>query len=158
MAALTRDKLGRNALGPSGPRIEYAIATSQQVFLGSGVQVVTSSGRVRAAAAATGRVTGGVVVELNATALAANGTGNTGGTAKVVVEYDRPMEFAVATAIRTTTSLGVDVFWLDDDTVAGTAVGTAGVRVAAGELIGFSAANKSTGYVAVRRYRGVNIS
>lgn len=154
MAALTQDKI-RQRRG-NGQVDEYTIATGQTVYIGSLVTRATTSERVRTAAAGTNRFVVGIAEEF--VGPSANGVGNTAGTEKVRVRYLDEHLMTIATAIRTTTSLSKNVFVGDDDTVAGTGVGTAGVRVKVGELVRFEASNKSTGWVAVRRFGATDIS
>jgi len=132
------------------------IATGEQIRIGSAVVFKTSTGRAKAASAATGQRTAGVAIGFIGPN--GDGLGVTDGSEEVEVAYLDEREFAIATAIRTNAALGLDVNWADDNTVAGVAVGTAALRIAAGELVRFSTSDKSKGWVAVRRFRGVAIA
>jgi len=157
--ALTEDK-NRKARG-SGQKLKVAIATSSTVYVGSLVCRRNTTGRCLAATAATGRRILGVVERLDSDADgpgSGTGVGNTGGTQYAMIRYLDERSFTVATAIRTNTSLGLNVFVSDDDKVCGTAAGTAGKRVAVGELVAWDASDKSTGWVAIRRFATTNIA
>ena len=80
------------------------------------------------------------------------------GTQKALFEYGAEYLFTIKTAIRTNTSLGLNVFVADDDSVGGTAVGTAAARVVVGRLTAFEASDKSTGWVAVGVFGPTNIA
>ena len=160
--ALSADAI-RNTRGAGNRQVaEYVIGTGKTIYLGSLVALEESTGRAEAATAATGKRIAGVAVEFVANAGgSADGVGDAAGTESVRVAYGDEHEFTVAAAIRTNTSLGLNVFVSDDDTVAGTAVGTAGTRLAVGELVGWvdtDGSDKSLAYVAVRRFASTNIA
>lgn len=154
--ALSRDTV-RKARG-NGQIDILPIATNSTIYIGSLVQRANASGRAAAAAAGTARKIAGVAVEFVGPNGVGTGVGNTSGTEYVRVKYLDEHLVAIKTAIRTNTSLGLNVFVADDETVGGTAVGTSATRVAVGELIRFEASNKSTGWVAVRRFATTNIA
>lgn len=161
MTALTQDVV-RNARG-QGIRDEIAIATSSKIYVGSLCNVRTTTGRAVAATGATGRRVLGVCVAFagaytQATDNKGGATGNTGGTIRAVVEYAREFEFDVKTALRTNTTIGLNVFVADDATVGGTAIGSAGTRVPVGILTKFTNSTKSKAYVAVRQFYTTNVS
>lgn len=159
--ALTQDVI-REARG-AGLRDEIAIGTSNKIYVGGLVAIRRTTGRAVTATAATGRKIGGVCVAFagaysQATDNKGGATGNTGGTIRAVIEYGNEFEFDVATAIRTNTSIGLNVFIGADNQVAGTAVGTAGTRIKVGELVKFTNTAKSKAFVAVRRFAADNIA
>jgi hypothetical protein len=145
--ALTQD---RNSayLKEVGGSYDYrgAITTAIRIYRG-GLVCRKNTGRFSAATAATGRRIAGVAVGFDGAL--ATGLGVAGGTEYVKVRRNIPVLVNVKTAIRTTTSLGLAVFVSDDQTVGGTAVGTAAARVVAGPLLEFEASDKSTGWVLV---------
>lgn len=157
--ALSQDTI--RARRGSGQQETVAIATGQTVVVGSLVIRSNASGRIRAGGAVAAHRVEGVVERLDSDANgkgAGTGVGNTSGTEKALIRYLDEHEMTIATAIRTNASLGLNVFISDDDTVAGTAVGTSAVRIPAGELVAFSADDKSKGWVAVRRFAPTNIA
>lgn len=160
MTALTQDTL-RRTRGGDFYQDTMTIGTGSTVYEGSQVNRINSTGRVVAATAATGRRYFGLVVRLDDDTNgpgAGTGVGNTSGTQKALVRYGDEHLMTIATAIRTNTSLGLNVFVSDDATVAGTAVGSAGTRVAVGELVDWEASDKSTGWVASRRFAKTDIA
>lgn len=159
MAALTQDVV-RKSRG-AGSREVVAIGTSSTLYVGSLLARRTTTGRAVAATAATGRRVLGVAKLLNSTTAgpsAGSGVGDTSGTQEVEYEYGNEHLFTIKTAIRTNTSLGLNVFVADDQTVGGTAVGTSAARVNVGRLVAFEASDKSTGWVAVAVFGPVNIA
>ncbi len=157
MTALTADKsrIKRN----DGTRERLVIFTAAKLYLGSLANRLNAGGRAVAATAATGRKFAGVAVGFEGATQ--TGTGVTAATEFVVVEYGHHAQANVITAIRTNTSLGLNVFIADDDSVAGTAVGSAGTRVPAGELLSWvdeTGTSKATGWLAVRIFATVNIA
>ena len=128
-----------------------AIGTGATLYLGSLANQIITTGRVVAASAATARRFAGLVVKLEGGSGVGTGVGNTAGTEFAVIQYGCEALVSIRTARRTNTSLNVNLFISDDDTVGGTAVGTAAVRVAAGELTAFEASNKTTGWLALKR-------
>lgn len=159
MAALTQDRVTK----PRGTYLvqDYTIGTSNTVYLGGIVHRKNVGGRVFAGTAATGRRIAGIVTRKDSTTDgpgAGTGVGNASGTQKVQVAYDGEFLLNVKTAIRTNTSLGLVVFCADDQTVGGTAVGTAAARVSVGILRAFEASDKSTGWVKVGAILPVNIA
>lgn len=152
--ALSRDAL-RPARG-NGQLDRLPIATNSTIYVGSLVARRNTTGRALAATAATGRRIAGVAFDFEGPN--ANGVGNTAGTEYVRVKYLDEHLVTIRTAIRTNTALGLNVFVADDEVVAGVGVGTAALRVAVGELVRFEASNKSTGWVAVRRFATTNIA
>ena len=155
MAAQTQDEIRTTRGLPSGEEI-FTINTSSTVYRGSLIGLLEADGRAIAAAAATNQRFAGIAVDLISDGAATGtGVGVAGGTEKVQVQWGHEVLMNVATAIRTTTSLGLDVFVADDQTVGGTAVGTAATRNVVGELVAFEAADKSTAWVRLR-VRGPN--
>ena len=156
--ALSADKLRNSRGAPYQNRL--AVATGSTIYVGSLAVRRSTTGRALAATAATGRRIEGVVVRLDGPngPGAGTGIGNTGGTQYAIIEYGNEHLVTVATAIRTNTSLGLNVFISDDDKVAGTAVGTAAKRLPVGELVAYEASDKSTGWVAIRRFATTNIA
>lgn len=132
-----------------------SIKTGEQLRVGSAVCRLNTTGRAVAGAGTVRRTAG---VALRFLGPNADGLGVADGTEEVEVGYLDEYEFPVRTAIRTNTSVGLNVFWSSDDAVGGTAVGTAGVQVNAGELVRFSASDKSKGFVAVRRFAPATIA
>lgn len=132
---------------------QYAIKTAATVYVGSLVAALNASNRIEGAKG-TSRGIAGVVISLDKSGAngAGSGVGNTAGTELATVAYGDEHEMTIKTTIRTNAALGFNVWMDDDDVVAGTAVGTAGVRVIAGELTAFSASDKSKGWVKIRSY------
>lgn len=155
MAAATADRLSEIRDAESIIEETHAIATAQTIYVGTLVNFVTTTGRICSATAATSRRFAGEVVEIindSSTAITA-GTGNTGGTVKARIRYGHQMLLNVRTAARTFTSLTKNVFVSDDNSVTDTTgAGTAGVRVKVGTLVQFEASDKSTAWVALRRF------
>lgn len=141
-------------------RETVAIKTGSTVFEGSEACQINSTGRLVAASAATGRGYAGLVKRLDGPNGPGTGTGvgNTAGTQKALIEYGNEHLVAIKTAIRTNTSLRLNVFMADDATVGGTAVGTAGTRKPMGELVEWEASDKSTGWVRARVFATTNIA
>ena len=159
MAALTQDVV-RKKRGVGG-RDTLAIATSITLYVGSLLNRRNTTGRALAATAATGRRILGVAQVLKSTTngpSAGTGVGNASGTEEVEYEYGNEHLFTIKTAIRTNTSLGLNVFVIDDQTVGGTAAGTAAARVTVGVLRSWEASDKSTGWVAVGVFGPINIA
>ena len=148
--ALTQDVITTTRGLPDGEE-RIPIATGSQVYRGSLAGKVEASGRCKPAAALATERFAGLVVDLEGPDGVGTGLGNTAGTQYAVVQYGHEAKMTVATAIRTNTSLGLGVFIADDESVGGTAVGTAAARVIAGELTEFEASDKSTGWVRLRR-------
>lgn len=159
MAAMTQDRVARKrgaAMSES-----YVVGTSNTTYVGSLVNRRNTTARVFTGTAATGRKIAGVVVRKDSTTDgpgAGTGVGNASGTQKVLVEYGNEVLMGVKTAIRTNTSLGLNVFVADDQTVGGTAVGTAAARVKVGILRAFEASDKSTGWVAIAVFGPTDIA
>lgn len=156
--ALTKDKL-RAARGPVRFTDRAAIATASTIKIGSLVMVDTATGRIKPAAVVSGARIAGVANRF-VTSNGGDGTGigNTSGTQEVIYDWGREYELAVKTAYRTTTHLGLNLFVFDDDTVTGTAAGTAAARIVVGELTEFANSTKTKAYVAVRRFGSANIA
>lgn len=155
MAAATQDQITK-ARGTPRYESRIAIKTSSRIYRGTLVNRLNAGGRAVAATAATGRKCAGVAVGFEGTY--ATGLGVTGGTEYVNLEAGRLTLLNIKTAIRTTTSLGLNVFVADDTTVGGTAVGTSAARVVAGRLVEFEASDKSTGWVDVLTVGSTNIA
>ena len=160
MAAMTQDRVARKR-GSGAIRETLVIGTSNTTYVGAIVNRRTTTARAFTATAATGRRIAGVVVRKDSTANgpgAGTGVGNASGTEKVIIEYGNEVLVGIKTAIRTNTSLGLNVFVSDDQTVGGTAVGTAAARVKAGILRAFEASDKSTGWLAVAVFGPTDIA
>jgi hypothetical protein len=162
MTALSADKIRAQRGAQTEERA--AIGTASTIYVGSLAFRRTTTGRIFAATAATGRRVAGVCVRLDGPngPGTGSGVGNTSGTQYAVFAYGGEWEMTIKTAIRTNTSLGLNVFAADDDVVAGTAVGTAGKRIVVGELIAWSSTtsttDKSKGWVAIRSFATTNIA
>jgi hypothetical protein len=158
MAALTQDAIRRSRGTASMER--GSIKTSSTIYIGSIVARANAGQRLVAGTAATGRRIAGVAVRFDGAGGRTGGTGvgNAGGTEYCAYEYGNEHLFTIKTAIRTTTSLGLNVFIADDQTVGGTAVGTSAARVNVGRLVAFEASDKSTGWVAVGVFGPTNIA
>lgn len=154
--ALSADKAPPRQSRGRANRLRAAIATSQTVYIGSLLNFVTTTSRVRAAAAATSRKIAGVCTEFESDSGTATGIGNTSGTQYAWFEYGNEHLFTIKTAIRTHAAVGLNVFVSDDDTVGGTAVGTSAVRVVVGELVERSGTTQA--WVAVHRFAAANIA
>jgi hypothetical protein len=150
MTALAADKI-RITRGLPTHEERTAIATGATLYVGSLANIVTTTGRARSAAAAASRRFAGLVVRLEGASGVGTGVGNTSGTEYAVIQAGHEALVNIITARRTNTSLRLSMFIADDDSVSGTAVGTAAVRVPAGELTAFEASNKSTGWLALGR-------
>jgi hypothetical protein len=156
MAALSQDKIVKTReVGPV-TRQRIAIATSSKIYRGSLVNQMTTTGRAVAATVATNRRFAGLAVGFEGAT--GTGTGVTGGTEYVIVESGQLALVNVRTGIRTNAALHRSVFISDDNTVGGTAIGTAAVRSVVGELVEFEASNKSTGWVFLRKFAEANIA
>lgn len=158
MTAVSADTLGlgERALGIAIEEV-YPIKTSATVYVGA-LANFTTLGRVTdAAAAASVRFAGLVVAIINdsGTILTA-GTGNAGGTIKAKIRYNHEVLLNVKTATRTYANIGKTVTVADNVTVGGTGVGTAGVRVAVGQLVQAGTATAigafTTGWVKLRHF------
>lgn len=140
---------------------DLPIATSATVYIGGLITRRKTTGRAIAAVnSSTNQRIAGVAVEF--VGPDASGVGNAAGTEKVRVAYLDEHEFTVQTAIRTNTSLGLNVFVVDDDVVGGTQAGTTGqADVLVGELVAWvdeTGTSKAKGYVALRRFADTNIA
>lgn len=154
MAAVTADRLTdtRNLNNKSTEVI--AITTSNTVYVGALVNIVSSTGRVASATAAASRRPGGIVEAIlnDSGAVISAGTGNTAGTIKARVAWGHEVLVNVLTAARTFANLGKNVFIADNASVTDTtAAGTATLRVKLGMLTQFGAST-ATGWVALRVY------
>lgn len=160
MAALTSDKI-RKSRGTPDAREKVAIATSATLYVGSMCSIDNATGRARAASITTAeRCLGECIgVESDASGFGASGVGDTSGTVYAHVKYGHESLVTVATAVRTNAAIGVDLFFRDDDSVGGTATGTStGLnQITAGHLTAFEASDKSTAWLAVRRFTGTAI-
>jgi hypothetical protein len=159
--ALSADKSPQRASrGRPAGKSRASIVTSTTVYIGSLLNEVTSNtalpARVRVAAAATSRKIAGVCVAFEADNALPTGVGNTGGTQYAVFEWGNEWLFTLKTSLRTNSSVGLNGFVSDDDTVGGTAVGTAAVRVVVGIITERPAI--TTAWVAVRQFAGTNIA
>lgn len=157
--ALSADKARPARL--AGRQERGAIGTGGTIYVGSLACRRTTTGRLFAATGATGRRVAGVVVRLDGPngPTTGSGVGNTAGTQYAVIEYGNEWEFTVKTALRTNTSLGLNLFVADDDTVGGTAIGTAGKRLAVGMLTNWSVdGSKTKGWVAVLTFGKTDIA
>ena len=158
MTALTADK-SRITRGAGAIRDRLVIFTASTVYIGSLVNRLNAGGRAVAATAATGRRFAGLAVAFEGTNQ--SGLGVTAASEFVVIEYGRPAQCNIITAVRTNTSLGLNLFVSDDDSVAGTAVGSAGTRVVVGELLSWvdeTGTSKATGWVNIRVTGTTNIA
>jgi hypothetical protein len=149
--AITADKLRKRKNLKLMETELIAVTTASTVYVGGLVNKKSATGRVAAAAAtATELFAGEVLAWENASgsALAAI-TGNTGGTVKVLVGFGHQALVTLAAGIRTNSKIGTVVYASDNDTVQGTAAGTAAVRIQVGTLI--SRVGSTEGYVSLRR-------
>ena len=153
MAAVTADQVPfvrslQNATYEVKP-----IKTSITLYVGTLVSFSTIGRLVDGAAAASTTFAGELVAILNDSgALIAAGTGNSGGTVLGLFRYGHEMRLGVKTSSRTYSNLGKSILIADNVTVAGTSVGTAGVRVIAGALTEFAVtgAAPATAWVRLR--------
>jgi len=157
MTAVTADQLLIERANNEVIEDIVAITTNNTVYVGTLLNFVTSTGRVASATAAASRSFAGVCMEIlndSGSPLTA-GTGNTGGTVKARFRWNHEVLMNVRTATRTFTNLGKTVTVLDNVTVGGTGVGTAGVRVTVGTLASFlSLSDKTKAYVLLSRTSG----
>ena len=169
MAAVTVDQTAITRATADMIEDVLPIKTSVTLYVGALCNFVTAPGRVRSAAAETGSglTCAGLVTEIinDSGASISAGTGNTAGTVKARFTFKQEVLLNVKTAIRTFTNLGKTVFVADNVTVGGTAVGTAAVRVQAGELLAFANAagqvgttDKTMAYVKLRSGTGAIIA
>lgn len=159
MAALTQDRVTRKR--GAAIRETLVIGTSNTTYVGAIGLRKNTTARLFTGSAATGRRIAGIVVRKDSTTNgngAGTGVGNTSGTEKVIIEYGNEVSLNVKTAIRTNTSLGLNVFCSDDQTVGGTAVGTSAARIVVGQLRAWDASDKSTGWVAIGVFGPTNIA
>ncbi len=135
------------------------ITTGNQIYIGGLVcQLIGATGRASAGTAATGRRFVGYAYSFPGPI--GDGLGVTDGTETVRVAYLDELELTVETSLRTNTTLGLNVFVSDDQTVAGTGVGTAGTQLPVGELVAWvdeTGTSKATAWVAIRRFAQANI-
>lgn len=136
------------------------IATSATVYCGALVNFTVIGRLTDATAAASRRFAGMLVQVLNDSgAIVSAGTGNAGGTVLGLFRYNNEELLNVKTSTRTTTNLGKIVLVADNQTVAGTSVGTAGVRVAVGALNQFlSASDKTQAWIALRHLSTTDVA
>lgn len=153
--ALSRDAIRKHR--GEGIREEYSIETGATLYLGSLAMIRATTGRAVAAttAATQDNRVAGVVVGFSGNDR--DGVGHTDGSEKAILEYGNEWLFTVETASRTSTALGLNLYAEDDDVVGGTAVGTHTALVVVGELVSFEASDKSTGWMAIRRFSDTNI-
>jgi hypothetical protein len=152
MTAVTADRLSTVRGLDQVIEDEVAIATASTVYVGALANFNTGGRVVSATAAASRRFAGEVVAILNDSGSPISAaTGNTAGTIKARIRYGHQMLLNVITAARTFTNLGKTVYVADNQSVNGTGVGTAGVRVAVGALMSFDDSTKATAWVALRR-------
>lgn len=159
MTAVTVDQIPiergiENALEDVAP-----ITTNNTVYVGTLLNFVTSTGRVASATAAASRAFAGLCVEIlndSSSAITA-GTGNTAGTIKARYRWNHEVLMALRTATRTFANIGKTVTVLDNNTVGGTGVGTAGVRVTVGSLAWFpDLSDKTKAYIKLTRAPGIS--
>lgn len=148
--AITADKLRKRKNLSQMSTDLVAVTTAATVYIGALVNF-RSTGRVAAAANAASQLFAGEVLDWENTSgsVVTGITGNTGGTVKVLVGWGHQALVTLATGLRTTSKIGKLVYASDNDTVIGTAAGTAGVRVQVGTLA--SRVGSTEGYVTLRR-------
>ena len=135
------------------------IFTASRVYIGGLVNRLNAGGRAVAATAATGRKFAGLAMTFEGTNQ--SGLGVTAATEFVVIGHGGDVQVNVVTAARTNTSLGLNLFVADDNAINGTAVGSAGTRLAAGELTSWvdeTGTSKALGWLRVRRFATTNIA
>ena len=153
--AITADKIRKQRAVNNKITETRTIVTGQTVYLGALVNFPGgTSQRVRGSANTAAHMFAGVVEEIvNETgSFQSSAAGNTAGTMKCRIAYGHQVIVSVGTAARTATSLGKNVFALDNDTVSdATAAGTALVRVNVGTLVEFTDSTKASAWVELRR-------
>ncbi len=151
MTAITaaKTRIQRNVEGKC--QADLAITTAVQVFPGYLLNYVLTTGRVRAATAATSRKFAGLCESTSTT----TGTGSTGGTQTAHVVWGIEVKLPCATAL-SVAYLGANAAILDNDGVTtASAAGTAGVQVLAGEVT--EKASTNFAWVALRRFSKANV-
>jgi len=135
----------------------HTITTAQTVYIGTLVNFVATTGRVTPAVRniASRRFAGIVesIVNDSGSVLSA-ATGNTAGTVKCQISYGHEVLLNVKTAARTFTSVGMNVFVSDNDTVTDTTdagTSTSNRRIKIGALVQMEASDKSTAWVSLRK-------
>lgn len=157
MAAVTADQI--SSIRASNEIVEetVAITTSNTVYLGT-LCVFATTGRVANATVVASRRFAGEVVEIindSGSQLSA-GTGNTAGTVKAKIRYGHQMLLGVKTSSRTFTNLGKTALVFTNADVGGTSVGTAGLRIAVGQIAQFGDSTKANAWVWLRQNGDVN--
>lgn len=140
-----------SASGPRKHRSEnlsefgaLAVKTGAIIYQGSLVNIVESTGRIKAGAAVAGETFVGVAEETK--------TGNTAGTVVCKFRFWHQEKIAKAAAL-TKAYTGCTVALADDNTVTTmSGAGTAGVQVRVGELMDLDA--DGSAWIAIRRYSG----
>lgn len=149
--AITADKIRKRKNLSQMTTELVSVVTSSTVYVGALVNFKAATGRVAAAAATATEMFAGEVLSWENTSgspLTAI-TGNTGGTVKVLVGFGHQALVTLAAGLRTNSKIGKVVYASDNDTVQGTAAGTAAVRIQVGTLV--SRVGTTEGYVALRR-------
>ena len=153
MAAATADRL-LTFRGMSLPIEQItAIKTSDTVYIGCMLNLVTTTGRVCDATAAASRTFAGVCTGYQNTSgsIITAITGNTGGTiAARYIKGECEVLFNIGTATRTFTNLRRTVTVKTNQDIGGTGVGTTAVRVTVGTLSDFiSLSDKTQGWIRI---------
>ena len=150
MAAVTADQVPTVRSIQNATEDTRPIKTSVTVYVGALVNF-TTIGRLTDAAAAASVTFAGELIEIinESGTIVAAGTGNSAGTVKGRFRYGHEMLLNVKTSTRTYSNYGKSVLIADNVTVAGTSVGTAGLRVVAGTLTEFGSTT-ATGWVRLR--------
>lgn len=149
--AITADKLRKHKNLSLMSTDLVAVKTAATVYVGGLVNFQPTTGRVAAAAATASTMFAGEILDWENTSgsVLSAITGNTGGTVKVLVGWGHQALVTLATGLRTTSKIGTVVYAKDNDTVQGTAAGTAAVRIQVGNLA--SRVGSTEGYVTLRR-------
>jgi hypothetical protein len=150
MAAVTADTISSVRALNNATEAVYPVKTAGVVYIGA-LACMTTIGRVQSATAAASLTFAGEVVEVlnDSGAAIVAGTGNAGGTVKAKIRWGHEMLLGVKTSTRTYSNIGKTVHVSTNVDVAGTSVGTAGVRVLAGTLTQFGDTT-ATGWVRLR--------
>lgn len=141
MAALSADVSRKTRNDANTKFASYPVATNATVYKGGLCSINTSTGRLVAASATTGRKFAGLCVETK--------TGNTGGTVYARVEWNMEVLINAVSNLTTAYTGANAAVSTDNDVDTMSDVGTAAVRVRVGEVIQFESGDA---WVSLRNY------
>ena len=151
MAAVTADQIRQERALNLKVFETAAVVTGQTVYLGTLLCQAPGSARVRNGAATANYVCVGIAEELvnDSGSFLSAITGNTAGTVRVKYSWGQEALFTLITAARTYTNINKTALLKTNNELEGTAVGTAAVRIAVGQIVEFETAG--TVWVGIRR-------